>query len=199
MIAQTRIEWRCRDEHLKNLAANSGPVWYWRLRRGGTNVQSFRKLTPSVMDSRITQQGSVCKPYWSTTKLSIFKSLEFFTTALCRLVTKHKCTYSKGHLGRIARSAGLMGITHKLTHWGRVTHICVVKLTIIGLCDKPLSKPMLEYCSLNPWEQVSVKCWSEFKIIFHDNALENVACEMASILSRPQCVNMCCRLEAMLP
>ena len=64
---------------------------------------------------------------------------------------------------------------------------------------KPLSKPMLEYCLLNPWEQVSVKCWLEFKIIFHDNALENVVCEMASILSRPQCVNMCCRLEAMLP
>ena len=40
-----------------------------------------------------------------------------------------------------------------LTHWGRVTHICVGKLTIIGsdngLClggAKPLSEPMLGYC-----------------------------------------------------
>ena len=40
-----------------------------------------------------------------------------------------------------------------LTHWGRVTQICVVKLTIIGsdkACRqdgaKPLSKSMLGYC-----------------------------------------------------
>ena len=39
-----------------------------------------------------------------------------------------------------------------LTHWGRVTHICVCKLTIIdsdnGLSPgaKPLSEPMLECC-----------------------------------------------------
>ena len=40
-----------------------------------------------------------------------------------------------------------------LTHWGRVTHICVIKLTIIGSDNglrlagaKPLSEPMLEYC-----------------------------------------------------
>ena len=40
-----------------------------------------------------------------------------------------------------------------LTHWGRVTHICVGNLTIIGSDNglspvgaKPLSEPMLEYC-----------------------------------------------------
>ena len=40
-----------------------------------------------------------------------------------------------------------------LTHWGRVTHIGVSKLTIIGSDNgsspdgaKPLSEPMLEYC-----------------------------------------------------
>ena len=41
-----------------------------------------------------------------------------------------------------------------LTYWGRVTHICVNKLTIIGSDNglspgrraKPLSEPMLEYC-----------------------------------------------------
>ena len=42
-----------------------------------------------------------------------------------------------------------------LTHWCRVTHICVDKLTIIGsdmACrldsTKPLSEPVLEYCQL---------------------------------------------------
>ena len=44
-----------------------------------------------------------------------------------------------------------------LTHWGRVTHICVSKLTIIGSDNglspagaMPLSEPMLEYCQFEP-------------------------------------------------
>ena len=43
-----------------------------------------------------------------------------------------------------------------LTHWGRVTHIYVGKLTIIGSA-KPLSEPALEFCQLDHWEQTSVK------------------------------------------
>ena len=44
---------------------------------------------------------------------------------------------------------------HELTHWGRVTHICAsTTLLQIMACrldgTKPLSKPMLEYCSLDP-------------------------------------------------
>ena len=53
---------------------------------------------------------------------------------------------------------------------------------------KPLSETMLDYCYLNPYEQTSVKFQSEFKHFIHENALENVVCEIASILSRPQCI-----------
>ena len=49
------------------------------------------------------------------------------------------------------------------------------------------SEPMLEYCSLNPWEQTSVKFWSKFIIYLQENALETVGCKMADILLRPQC------------
>ena len=35
-----------------------------------------------------------------------------------------------------------------LTHWGRMTDICVNKLS--------LSEPVLEYCYLETWEQTSV-------------------------------------------
>ena len=55
-------------------------------------------------------------------------------------------------------------ISYCLTHWGRVTHICVGNLTIlvqIMACrlagSKPLSEPMMEYCQLDPKEQTSVK------------------------------------------
>ena len=46
-----------------------------------------------------------------------------------------------------------------LTHWGRVTHICVGKKTSLvpmmacGLVGaKPLSEPMLKYCQFEPHE-----------------------------------------------
>ena len=50
---------------------------------------------------------------------------------------------------------------------------------------KPLSEPMLDYCQFEPLEQTSVKFKSEFNIFIQENVLENVVCEMASILSRP--------------
>ena len=39
---------------------------------------------------------------------------------------------------------------------------------------------MLAYCQLDPWEQTSVKFESKYKIFIHENAFENVACEMAT-------------------
>ena len=46
---------------------------------------------------------------------------------------------------------------------------------------KPLSKPMLGYCQLDPKEQT----WMKFdtKFFIHENASENIVCEMAAILS----------------
>ena len=55
-----------------------------------------------------------------------------------------------------------------LTHWGRVTHICVSKITIIGSDN-----------GLSPGRRQAI-IWT------NENVLENVICEMASILSRPQ-------------
>ena len=84
-----------------------------------------------------------------------------------------------------------------LTHWGRVTHICVSKITIMG-SDNGLSpdrrqaiiwtnarllsiKPLRTYLNENliKKQQFSLK----------KNARENVVWKMASILSRLQCVN----------
>ena len=54
-----------------------------------------------------------------------------------------------------------------LTHWGRVTHICVDKsLVQIMACRligaKPLSEPMLDYCQLDPCEHISMKILSKY-------------------------------------
>ena len=83
---------------------------------------------------------------------------------------------------------------NELTHWVRVAHICVGNITIIrsdnGLflvSTKPLSEPMLQYCwTLRNKFQWNI-IWNSY-IFIEENAFENV-CEMAAILSWPQCVN----------
>ena len=56
---------------------------------------------------------------------------------------------------------------------------------------RPLSEPMFDYCQLDPWEHISMKINQNTAIFIEENTRETVVCEMASILSRPQCVNDC--------
>ena len=84
-----------------------------------------------------------------------------------------------------------------LTYWGRETHICVVELTIIG-SDNGLSPGRRQAII---WTNVGIlligtlgtnfsEILIEIRINFiQENVFESVVCEMAAILSRPQCVN----------
>ena len=79
------------------------------------------------------------------------------------------------------------------THRGRVTHICVCNLTIIG-SDNGLSAPShyLNQCwnTVN-WTPSNKLQWNVNRnsyIFIQENPFENVVCKMAAILSRPQCV-----------
>ena len=82
-----------------------------------------------------------------------------------------------------------------LTHWGRVTHLCVSKLTSIDSDN-----------GLSPWRRQDIiwnndgillirptnlsEIYSKFKHFrWRKNTFENVVCEMSAILSRPQYVN----------
>ena len=77
----------------------------------------------------------------------------------------------------------------ELTHWDRVTHICVSKITIIG-----------SYNGLSPgrhqaiiWTSVGILLIGPSKTKLHPNLYifiqENGVWKMVAILSRPQCVN----------
>ena len=79
-----------------------------------------------------------------------------------------------------------------------MTHICIGNLTIIG-SDNGLSSGQHQAIA---WTNVGILLigplgtnFSEMlfsqnsNIFIQENALQNVVCEMASILSRPQCVN----------
>ena len=49
---------------------------------------------------------------------------------------------------------------------------------------KPLSKPMLGYCQLDPWEQTSVKFYLKYKAFLPPKYIWKYFCKMAAILSR---------------
>ena len=74
---------------------------------------------------------------------------------------------------------------YQKTHWGRVMHICVGKLTIIG-SDNGLSPERRQAII---WTKLQWNFNQNSNIFIQENAFENVICEMTSILSRPQCVN----------
>ena len=71
-----------------------------------------------------------------------------------------------------------------LTHWGRVMHKCVGNLTII------VSDNYLNQCwNIVNWTLKSRIQWNfnlYLNIFIQEKAFENVVCEMAAILSRPQ-------------
>ena len=87
---------------------------------------------------------------------------------------------------------------NQLTHWGRVTHICASKLTIIGSDDGLL--PGRRQAII--WTNDGILLIRTFRtqyqwhrkrnsyIFIQENAFQNVVRKMAAILSRPQCVKL---------
>ena len=84
-----------------------------------------------------------------------------------------------------------------LTHWGRVTHICVGTLTIIG-SDNGLSPERrlaiiwtnARILFIGPWgNKLQWNFNRNSNIFIEENTFENVVCEMLFISSRPQCVD----------
>ena len=84
-----------------------------------------------------------------------------------------------------------------LTHWGRVTHICVGNLTIIGSDNGSSPDQRQAIIWTNAGLLLIGPLGTNFSEILIEiltfslkkNAFESVVCEMATILSRPQCVN----------
>ena len=109
---------------------------------------------------------------------------------LC-ILGKETCSRLPGPQASRFLCIRIMSIKHfMLTHWGRVTHICVIKLTIIGSDNL---NNYLNQC----WNIVNKALRNKLQwnfnrnsnIFIQENAFESVVCEKAAILSRPQCVN----------
>ena len=75
-----------------------------------------------------------------------------------------------------------------LTHWGRVTHICVSKLTIIA-------SDLNQRWNIVNWTLRNKLQWNfnrNSNIFIHENAFENVVWEMTAILFLAHCVKPIC-------
>ena len=86
----------------------------------------------------------------------------------------------------------------ELTHWGRVTHICVNKLTITGSGNglSPGRGQAIIWTNagillIGPLETNFSELFIEkLNIFIQENSFENVVWKMAAILCRPQCVKV---------
>ena len=83
--------------------------------------------------------------------------------------------------------------TANMRQWIRSVLVQIMACRLFGA--KPLSKPMLGYCQLDPQEQSSVKLYANTKHFIHENASETIVCEMAAILSRGRWVKVLCEMK----
>ena len=134
----------------------------------------------------------------------IFNAYAVIWLLIDQIITKHHFC-CETHAGRQRCQTGLEELHSNdfslidsltciyLTNWGRVTHICVSNLTIIG-SDYGLSAPShyLNQCwNFVYWTLRNKLQWNfnwNSNIFIQENAFESVVWEMAAILSRPQCV-----------
>ena len=76
----------------------------------------------------------------------------------------------------------------RLTHWGRVTHICVSKLTTILVQISHFPNQCWRIVNWTPGNKLQWNFSQNSYIFIQENALQNVTCEMAVVLSPHQCV-----------
>ena len=108
--------------------------------------------------------------------------------SICNMSLKNMVVTLPPHLPR----------ADKLIHWGRVTHICISRLAIIGSNNglMPDRHQAIIWIYLNQcWNVVNWTLGNEFEwnlnwniyIFIQEHAFENVFWKMASILPLPQC------------
>ena len=144
---------------------------------------------------RITISSGKWRPFClglNVLRSSILMGIPGFSLSLIHkflwCIFTHLCTPKHAH------------VLHKnvLTHWGRVTHISVGKLTIIGSYNglSPARRQAIIWTNggillIGPlgtnFSEILIRIQN---IFIHENALQNVVCEMASILSLPQCIKV---------
>ena len=152
----------------------------------------------SVIDPPAHAIWQLSKTMWEI----ILYAPSFFTAcARCHMVGASKCKHIPNRSNDLITSHSnklkyINSASMVLTLKSRVTHICVSKLTSIGPYNglspgrpQPYLNQYWNNCNLDVRNKIQWILKRNSCIPIEDNAFENVVCEMAEILSRPQCVN----------
>ena len=103
----------------------------------------------------------------------------------------HACMADKPIKGANVKLIEPWWCIYAFTYWGRVTHICVSKLSMIysdhGLAPArfTLSEPILEYCSLDFTNKIQWNHSRDLYIFNQENTIQIIVRKLAAILSRP--------------
>ena len=69
-----------------------------------------------------------------------------------------------------------------MRRWTRSSLVQIIACRLFGA--KPLTKPMLVYCQLEPYEKLQRNFNQYTELFIHETSTENIVCEMAAILFR---------------
>ena len=115
------------------------------------------------------------------------------TSQCIDLVTQEYSAFSSGSFDMLSIHYNFMEATRRITHWGRVTHICVNKLTSIG-SDNGLSPDRRQTII---WTNAGIVLigslrtnFSEFFIEIHAFSVKKIHLKISSAKWRPFCLGL---------
>ena len=165
---------------------HKGPVMHIMCHQNSLDMMFHEPMSVIWISKQIkTFEENVWSMYWTKTKPMLCQFMNGHHDGSEHLLTQeapeHLCTHSVN-----------------LTRLSLVPHICVSELPqhwfrqwlvacLFGA--KPLPEPMLAYCQLDSWEQISVKFESEFCHIHSRKLIWKCCLPLSAILSRGRWVN----------
>ena len=139
---------------------------------------------------RVARGTGICETrLFNTAHKGLFIALDIFSLNITKVQWLKSPNIDVLSRFKMQLSHQAKGYDIALTHWGRVTHICVGKLTIIG-SDNGLSPGRRQAiiwtnAGILLIRPLGIKLQWNFNrnsnIFIQENALENVVCQMASI------------------
>ena len=202
------VSWYVFRKHIQHVKSWQLPLVFFSsfcnsLLHRRTLYQSFRERVDHLISKRLAQSGVLCvavqyvlvlkhSRYWFSVYWIIVCSQK-------RILLTHMHTYTHTRIQHTHTRTFILVFSKQqtcLTHWGRVTHVCVSKQghhrsrKWLVAWSAP-SHYLNRWWNIVNWTLRNKVQWNRKQnscIFIQENAFENVVWKMAAILSRPQCV-----------
>ena len=154
--------------------------------RGGASLSGPGTHCPWVHKSvQPKKQPTNSYKLW---KLSLDSETPFITMSLTSMVlNKSTSRMTKMEVQSSRVGMWVLERTSSLIHWGRVTHMCVSKLTIIGSDNGNYLNQCRYIVNWTLGKKIQWNRTWHVYVFIHENAFETVVRKMAAILSQSPC------------